>query len=73
MPSFIPNPIPLVTNDDYDINDRIKEYRRKSDITILYQKYKTLKDLEADYDEYMMMNKENRVIADIISIEYRTC
>ena len=70
MPSFIPNPIPLVTNDDYNINDRIKEYRRKSDITILYQKYKTLKDLEADYDEYMMMNKENRVIADIISIEY---
>lgn len=64
------NPIPLVTDKDENLDTRIKIYRAKSDRVVLYSKYNTLKDLELDYEAYLQQGEENRITADIISIDY---
>jgi len=64
------NPIPLVTDKDENLDTRIKIYRGKSDRVILYTKYDTLHDLNNDYEAYLQQDEDNRIISDIVSIEF---
>jgi hypothetical protein len=51
--------------------ERIEEYRKHSDIIILYtiNMYKDIDELERDYEEYLSQIEDNRVLSDIVSID----
>ena len=51
--------------------ERIDEYRKHSDIIVLYtiDRYKDIDELERDYEEYLWQSEDSKTISDIVSID----